>query len=417
MKELKGACVVAQSGGPTSAINASAYGVISAALKNPAITAVYGAANGIKGILNDKLYDLGQEDEKELALMPQTPSSILGSCRYKLKNPEDDATDYERILEIFEKYDVRYFFLIGGNDSMDTCNKVSKFLQAKKFECRVMGVPKTIDNDLFGTDHCPGYGSAAKYVATTCMEVKRDACVYDYPTMVVCEVMGRNAGWLTAAAALGNTNGQGADLIYLPEVDFSMDKFLSDVKRVFEEKGSCVIAVSEGIHDKDGKLIAEYGTSNAGVDSFGHKQLGGAAATLVAEIKASIGIKKIRSIELSLLQRCAAHYSSKTDLDESFLAGKTALEKAVAGETDKMVCFARKTNSDGEYACEMTIENLSLAANQEKTIPLSWINEEGNNVTDEFVKYALPLIQGETEKVYQNGLLRFANLKKVIVSK
>ena len=418
MENLKGVCLVGQSGGPTSAINASVYGVISAAKKCPDIQGIFGAANGILGILNENFYDLNQEDDFELDLLPQTPSSILGSCRYKLKSPEVDITDYERILEVFEKYNIRYFFYVGGNDSMDTCNKISKFLQSRQYNCRVMGVPKTVDNDLFGTDHCPGFGSAAKFVATSCMEIKRDVCVYNYPTICIVEVMGRNAGWLTASAALGNCIGQGADLVYLPEVPFDINSFLADVKKVYENQGSCVIAVSEGVHDKDGQFISEYGASSAAsVDSFGHKQMGGVASVLVSYVKESLGIKKIRCIELSLLQRCAAHYQSKTDITESIAAGSLAVEKAVSGETDKMVIFERVTDEKGIYHCELAIEDLSLAANQEKMIPATWITPEKNQVTQDFIDYALPLIQGECDQVYEKGLLRFANLKKIPVAK
>ena len=229
---LKGALIIGQSGGPTSVINASAYGVIRTALDCPDITAVYGAAHGIKGVLNDKLYDMGQEDAKELELLLNTPSSELGSCRYKIADPDADDTDYKRILEIFKKYDVRYFFYNGGNDSMDTCNKISKYMQKVGYECRIMGVPKTIDNDLFGTDHCPGFASAAKYIATSCAEVYKDARVYDTGMVTIIEIMGRHAGWLAGAAALAGVVGCAPDLVYLPEADFAMDKFLADGHRI-----------------------------------------------------------------------------------------------------------------------------------------------------------------------------------------
>ena len=257
MKELKGACIIGQSGGPTSVINASAYGVIDTALKSGVITQVLGAEHGIKGVLSDRLFDMGLEDPEELRLLKYTPSSALGSCRYKIADPEVDDTDYRRILEVFKKHNVRYFFYNGGNDSMDTCNKINQYMQSVGYECRVMGVPKTIDNDLFGTDHCPGYASAAKYIATSLMEVNLDAHVYDTGMIVVMEIMGRHAGWLTAAAALAGEYGAGPDLIYLPEVDFSMTQFIEDVKRVYAEKGSCIVAVSEGIHYEDGGFVSE----------------------------------------------------------------------------------------------------------------------------------------------------------------
>ena len=274
MSQLKGACIIGQSGGPTSVINASAYGAIKTALESDCITKVLGARHGIKGVLDDDLIDMGKEDPKELEMMKFTPSSALGSCRYKLKDPDEDDTDYKRILEIFKKYDVRYFFYNGGNDSMDTCNKISKFMLKNGYDCRVMGIPKTIDNDLAGTDHCPGFASAAKYIATSVMEVYCDAHVYDTGMITIIECMGRHAGWLTAAAALAGVKGCGPDLIYLPEVDFDLDDFTKKVKDIYEQNKNCIVAVSEGIHDKDGTFIAEYANKNMAKDSFGHAQLG-----------------------------------------------------------------------------------------------------------------------------------------------
>lgn len=415
MEKLIGACLVGQSGGPTSVINASAYGVIRTALDNPSITRVYGAAHGVKGILEDRLYDLNQEDEKELSYLLHTPSSALGSCRYKLKDSSVDDSDYRRLLEVFKKHDIRYFFYIGGNDSMDTCNKISKYMQAAHYSCRVIGVPKTIDNDLFGTDHCPGFASAAKYVITSCMEIRQDSTVYDYPTICIVEIMGRHAGWLAASSAVATVMGAGPDLVYLPESNFDMNAFLADVKRVMDEKnGECMIAVSEGIHDKDGMFIAEYGADTAPTDSFGHKQLGGVASTLVSYVKEHLGVQKIRGIELSLLQRCAAHCASATDINESFAAGRAAVNAAVAGETDKMMTFRRMVDEQGNYCCEVVPENLSLAANTEKKVPLDWINEEGNGVNQKFIDYIMPLIQGIPDIPLENGLPRFAHLKKVL---
>ena len=410
MNTLKGACIIGQSGGPTSVINASAYGVIRTALDNPNITAVYGAEHGIKGVLNDRLFDMSQEDPAELELMKYTPSSALGSCRYKIKDPDVDDTDYKRILEVFKKHDVRYFFYNGGNDSMDTCNKISKYMQKVGYDCRVMGVPKTIDNDLFGTDHCPGYASAAKYIATSCMEVYQDARVYDTGMICVIEIMGRHAGWLTAAAALATEFGAGPDLIYVPEVDFDMDKFLADVERIYKEKGNCMVAVSEGIHYADGSFVSEAKTS--ATDGFGHAQLGGLAAMLAEQVKAKTGAK-VRGIELSLLQRCGAHLASKTDIEESFMAGKAAVENAVNGITDKMVAFER-CDENGHYVCKTKLMNLTDVANTEKKLPVEWINDDHNGIKREFVEYALPLIQGEPERPLQSSLPRFVNLKKVI---
>ena len=407
---LKGALIIGQSGGPTSVINASAYGVIRTALDNEAITKVYGAEHGIKGVLNDRLIDMTQEDAAELELLLYTPSSALGSCRYKIADPDADDTDYKRILEIFKKYDVRYFFYNGGNDSMDTCNKISKYMQKVGYECRVMGVPKTIDNDLFGTDHCPGFASAAKYIATSCMEVYHDARVYDTGMICIVEIMGRHAGWLTAASGLAAAMGAGPDLIYLPETDFDMDKFIAEVKKVYAERGNCMVAVSEGIHYADGSFVSEAKTS--ATDGFGHAQLGGLAAMLAEIVKEATGAK-VRGIELSLLQRCGAHLASQTDIDESFMAGKAAVENAVAGLTDKMVGFERCIEG-GKYVCKTKLFNLTDVANTEKKVPIEWINAAHNGVTQAFIDYALPLIQGETQMKKENGLPRFAKLKKVI---
>ena len=406
---LTGAVIIGQSGGPSAVINASAYGVIKTALGNENITKVYGAYHGIKGVLNDELMIMDEEDPKELERLMYTPSSVLGSCRYKIADPDVDDTDYKRILEIFKKYNVRYFFYNGGNDSMDTCNKISKYMNRVGYDCRVMGVPKTIDNDLAGTDHCPGFASAAKYIATSIMEVYRDSTVYDTGTITIIECMGRHAGWLTAAAALAGLSGEGPDLIYLPERDFDMDRFIADVKRIYGEKKSCIVAVSEGIHYADGSFVSEAKTS--GTDGFGHAQLGGLAARLAEVVKAATGAK-VRPIELSLLQRCAAHCASGTDIAESFMSGKNAVEAAVAGQTDKMVGF-HCTRDENGYKCEPKLFDLSLVANTEKKVPLEWINETGNGVTQGFIDYCLPLIQGETGMVKENGLPRFCRLKRV----
>ena len=408
--ELKGACIFGQSGGPTAVINASAYGVLKTALESDAITNVYGAAHGIRGVLDDRLYDIAQEDPDELRLLLHTPSSELGSCRYKMADPDTDDTDYRRILEIFRKYNVRYFFYNGGNDSMDTCNKISRYMQAHDWDCRVMGVPKTIDNDLFGTDHCPGFASAAKYIATSCMEVSKDCRVYDTGTITVMEIMGRHAGWLTAAAALATKYGAGPDLIYLPETDFDMDTFLADVERIYKETGSCMVAVSEGIHYADGSFVSEAKTSTT--DGFGHAQLGGLAALLASIVKEKTGAK-VRGIELSLLQRCGAHLASETDIEEAVMAGRAAVENAVAGITDKMVGFER-TYENGQYVCKTKLLPLTDVANTEKKVPLEWINAAHNNVEKPFIDYVLPLIQGEPDAPRNNSLPRFAKLKKVL---
>ena len=411
MKQLTGACIIGQSGGPTAVINASAQGVIQTALKADCITRVLGAAHRIKGVLEDKLYDMGQEDSAELELLKFTPSSALGSCRYKLAAPDVDDADYRRILEVFKKYDVRYFFYNGGNDSMDTCNKISKYMQKVGYECRIMGVPKTIDNDLNGTDHCPGFASAAKYIATSCAEVWQDAHVYDTGMVTIIEIMGRHAGWLAGSAALASLTGCGPDLVYLPEVDFDMDKFIADVKAIYEKTGKCMVAVSEGIHYADGRFVSEAETS--ATDGFGHAQLGGLAVKLADVIKKQTGAK-VRGIELSLLQRCGSHLGSKTDVEEAWQAGSAAVEAAVSGVTDKMVAF--QCTREGGYKCETVLQPLDIVANFEKKVPREWINDAGNGIEKPFIDYVLPLIQGELDAPKENSLPRFAHLKKVLTT-
>jgi len=406
---LRGACIIGQSGGPTAVINASAYGAITAALHADCITKVYGAAHGIRGVLDDRLYVMDEEDPDELGYLLNTPSSELGSCRYKMADPAKDDTDYKRILEIFRKYDVRYFFYNGGNDSMDTCNKISKYCQSVGYECRVMGIPKTIDNDLFGTDHCPGFGSAAKYIATSCMEVYKDCTVYNNTQITVMEIMGRHAGWLAGAAALATYAGAGPDLVYLPETDFSLEQLFADVDDVMKTKSRVLIAVSEGIHYADGRFVSEAEVS--ATDGFGHAQLGGLAVKLAEALKAHTGAK-VRGIELSLLQRCGAHLASGTDLAEAEMAGRAAVEAAAAGHTDCMVAF--RCDRDGGYRCETELVPLSKAANFEKKVPLEWINDAHNGVTQEFIDYALPLIQGEPERPTEHSLPRYARLKKIL---
>lgn len=413
MEPLKGACIVGQSGGPTAVINSSVCGAVMTALKNPNITAVYGAQNGIEGVLKERLFDCGKESEKELALLKNTPAAAFGSCRYKLKPFEEDETDYKRILDVFKKYNVRYFFYNGGNDSMDTCHKVSEYFAKVGYACNVVGIPKTIDNDLAHTDHCPGYGSAAKYIATSIAEISLDAKVYPKGSVIVVELMGRNAGWLTAAASLANVIGEGPDLVYLPEVPFDLDGFVKDVEKVYFDKGNCIVAVSEGVREAGGKYIVEYASSLAqSKDAFGHSQMGGLATMLAGLIKSKTGAKT-RAIELSLLQRCAAHCASETDVEEAFLAGKTAVESAVAGATNVMVAFKRASGT--KYRCETELIPLGEVANLEKEVPADMINAEGNNVNENFTAYALPLIQGVPERASESGLPRFSKLKKYFV--
>lgn len=410
MEPLKGNMMFGQSGGPTAVINASAAGVFTEALKQQGvIDKVYGAANGIIGILNENFYDISEEDERELRLLKTTPSSALGSCRYKLLDAHESDKDYRRILEVFKKYNIRYFFYNGGNDSMDTCNKISKFLQQEGYECRVIGVPKTIDNDLAGTDHCPGFGSAAKYIATTVMEVYLDARVYNIGMVTVIEIMGRNAGWLTAAAALASYKGHGPELIYLPEVPFDLDQMMADVEREYAKDKKVIVCVSEGVKTADGKYIPEL-VGELSTDAFGHKQMGGAATILANYIKEKLQCK-VRGIELSLMQRCAAHVASKVDVEEAFLSGQEAVRAAVAGKTDIMIGLGRP--EEGPYETQIKYVPLEEVANAEKMVPREWINRSGNHIKQEFIDYALPLIQGDSDYVWEDGLPRFAKLKKV----
>ncbi len=413
MKNLVGAALLGQSGGPTSVINASAAGVFIEALKQENITAVYGAVHGIKGVLNEEFYDIGQEDHDELMRLKHTPSSAIGSVRYKLKDPKNDPSEYERLLEVFKKYNIRYFFYNGGNDSMDTCNKISKFFKKSGYDCNIIGVPKTIDNDLNATDHSPGYGSAAKYVATTFMELYHDATVYDTKQVTIIEVMGRNAGWLTAAAALAQYKGQGPDLIYLPEVAFDIEEFFTSVEEILKKKGKVIVAVSEGIKTKEGKYIPEM-YQELKRDAFGHAQLGGTAQVLAEQVANRIDVK-VRAVEFSLIQRSAAHLASKVDVEEAYNAGKKAVQAAVRGTTDKMVGFKRI--SSNPYKIKYALIPLKVAANTEQKVPLEWILPGGRGLTQDYVDYALPLIQGDVKAALVDGLPHFAKLKKVRVPK
>lgn len=396
--------LVAHGGGPTAVINCSLQGVVEAARASGQVDKIYAARFGAEGILAGDLIDLTDVPAETIARLRHTPASAIGSCRRKL-----GEADYPTVLETLRKFDIDCFFYNGGNDSMDTCNKVSKYMMKSGYECRVMGIPKTIDNDLFGTDHCPGFASAAKYIATSCMEIYQDARVYDTGMVCVVEIMGRHAGWLAGAAGLATAMGAGPDLVYLPETDFDMKKFLADVKKIYDEKGNCLVAVSEGIHYADGSFVSEAKTS--ATDGFGHAQLGGLASMLADTVKNELGCK-VRGIELSLLQRCAAHCASKTDVDESYMSGKAAVENAVAGKTDYMPGF-KCTRDENGYKCEIELLPLSEVANTEKKVPRDWINEEGNGVTQAFVDYALPLIEGENVGPKQSGLPRFAKLKKI----
>ena len=395
---MKKNLLVGQSGGPTAAINATLAGVISQALKNNAIDRVYGCVNGIKGVLGRNLMELNDifTKSENIDLLKQTPSAYLGSCRYKLS---EQSGDIEKIVSILKEYNIGYFLYIGGNDSMDTVSKL-KTVCAEN-DINVIGVPKTVDNDLMGTDHCPGFGSAAKFIATSVAEITRDAQVYDIESVTIVEIMGRNAGWLTAASALARITGTASpDLIYLPEIPFDIDKFVNDVKTKVKERKNIIIAVSEGIKDKDGNYIADQ-SQVFKEDLFGHSQLGGVGKTLETIIKNKCGIK-VRSIELNTPQRCAAHITSKTDIEESFFIATKAVEAAVNGESGKMMGYVRI--SDNPYTIDAVPMEISEIANAEKKIPSSYIISSGNDVNDELINYIYPLIQGENPIIYKNGL-------------
>ena len=410
MTILKGAAVVGQSGGPTAAINATLSGVIKAAIddKGEHITSLYGMRNGIEGLLRGDLVDLtalftkdGEKDAEKLSILEGTPAAALGSCRKKLPDPDKDRAFFDGLIEIFRKNDVRYFFYIGGNDSMDTVLKLSKYLSTSDYEMRCVGIPKTIDNDLAGTDHTPGFGSAAKYIAVTLKEIVRDCSVYTVPAVTVVEIMGRDAGWLTASAALPNViPGAGPDLVYLPERPFSLDAFLEDVKRVQSDKPAVVVAVSEGLRFADGRYVGE-GTQSGAADVFGHKYLAGTAKALELFIKEKIGCK-VRSIELNLPQRCAAHLASLTDITESVATGSEGVRAAISGATGVMVVAKRAPGAD--YSISFSASDIAGIANEIRTVPEEFINESGNGVTKECLDWIRPLIVGEVVPAYEDGL-------------
>ena len=413
MKNLVGVCLFGLSGGPTSVINATALGIIKESMKQNFITDVYACCCGVDGILNEDFFDISKEDPKELEKLMYTPAAIFGSVRHKLKDYHEDNTEYKRILEVFIKYNIRYFFYIGGNDSMDTCNKISKFFNDNDYECRIIGVPKTIDNDLAETDHSPGFASAAKYVATSVCEVKRDLMVYHKKNVVIFEIMGRNTGWLTASACLASLTGYGPDLVYVPEKSISIERFCDDVQRQLENKDIVVIAVSEGIKEENGHYLVENHNQDM-IDHFGHVQLGGVGDILARAINSSIDAK-VRVIEFSLLQRCASHCSSFVDAKEAYDVGRFAVLKAIEGHNDKMVIITRQANEP--YQSSYALTEIGLLANFEKKLPLSWIKEDNTGMTDEFIRYALPLISGENHVDYYNGLPDYAKLRLIKVQK
>lgn len=397
-----GNIIVGQSGGPTAVINSSLVGVYKTA-KDRGANKVYGMLHGIKGLLDGQYVDLSEhiKSDLDIDLLKRTPSSFLGSCRYKLSEICDDRAVYEKIFKILNELEISAFFYIGGNDSMDTIKKLSDYAILINSDIKFMGVPKTIDNDLAITDHTPGYGSAAKFIAASMKEIIRDGVVYDYPAITIVEIMGRNAGWLTAAAALAKGEDcEGPDLIYLPEVAFDLDKFTARVKKLIDEKRSVVIAVSEGIKDAEGKYLFELADHIEFVDAFGHKQLQGTAQFLADKLAGALGIKT-RAIELSTLQRCAAHMTSRVDITEAFQVGGAAVKVAFEGETGKVIVLKRI--SDDPYICITDAQDVHQIANIEKKVPEEWITED-DYVTDDLINYIKPLIQAELTPIMVDGL-------------
>lgn len=400
---------VAQSGGPTCAINASLVGVYTQALKIEGVDAVFGSINGIEGIIKDNLINLKTmiRTNEDIELLKQTPSTVLGSCRYKLPDPDEAGEVYEKIMRCFEKHDIKAFFYIGGNDSMDTVDKLSKYAEKTGADVKIIGIPKTIDNDLCLTDHTPGFGSAAKYTATTVQEIIRDSLVYSIESVTIIEIMGRHAGWLTASTCVLRANGEAAPhLIYLPEADFSAEKFLADVKREQAKHKAVIIAVSEGM-----ELGGDEFRSGA-VDNFGHKYLSGVGKQLENLVKEKIGCK-VRSIELNVMQRCSSHISSKTDIDESVSIGAAGVRAALKGESGKMMAFRRL--SDVPYVVDIVSVPAGDVANREKMFPKEWITPDGSDVTESAYKYFLPLIQGEPVLEKKNGLPVHFKLREEIL--
>ena len=407
---MKKNAIVGQSGGPTAVINASLYGVVYEALnREDQIGTIYGMINGIEGFLSGNIMNMESVDHSgDLELIKTTPGSYLGSCRYKL--PEDLNDDvYPLLFKKFEEYNIGYFFYIGGNDSMDTVSKLSRYAEKCNSEIRFIGLPKTIDNDLVLTDHTPGFGSAAKYVASTVREIGIDASVYDNKKSVtIVEIMGRHAGWLTAASVLARKfESDNPVLIYLPEASFSTDKFIEDVKAALEQKSNLVVCVSEGINDGNGTFICEL-ASNVGVDTFGHKMLTGSGKYLENLVKEKLGVK-VRSIELNVNQRCSSAMISAADQKEAIASGAFGVKSALEGVTGKMIAFHRTDSAD--YQINYVPEDVNLICNQEKTVPLDWITDNGSDIGQQFIDYALPLIQGTVKVPEEDGLPKFAYRK------
>lgn len=405
MKEVRGNVIVGQSGGPTAVINSSLAGVYKTA-KDRGAKKVFGMLHGIQGLLEERYVDLSEhiKNDLDIELLKRTPSAYLGSCRYKLPEICEDQEIYKKIFSILDKLEVEYFFYIGGNDSMDTIKKLSDYSILNGSRIRFMGVPKTIDNDLAATDHTPGYGSAAKYIGSITKEVIRDGLVYDQQNVTLLEIMGRNAGWLTGAAALAKCEDcEGPDMIFLPEIPFDVENFMKKVEELHKRKKSVVVAISEGVKMADGRYVCELTDTIDYVDAFGHRQLTGTARYLAEKISREVGCKT-RAIEFNSLQRCASHIVSRVDITEAFQVGGAAVKAAFEGETGKMIILKRV--SDDPYICVTDIYDVHKVANVEKKVPREWINEAGDYVTEEFVSYIKPLIQAELTPIMVDGLPR-----------
>ncbi|QNM08216.1 6-phosphofructokinase [Wansuia hejianensis] len=404
---MKGNVIVGQSGGPTAAINSSLAGVYRTA-KDRGARKVFGMLHGIQGLLEERYIDLSEHITNELdaELLKRTPAAYLGSCRYKLPEIHENMELYDKIFEILNKLEIEAFIYIGGNDSMDTIKKLSDYAIVKGHSQKFIGCPKTIDNDLALTDHTPGFGSAAKYIGTSVKEIIRDSFCLEYKNglVTIIEIMGRNAGWLTGAAALAQGEDcQGPDMIYLPELTFDLGGFMKRIRALLAEKTSVVVAVSEGIRLEDGRYVCELGQTADFVDAFGHKQLTGTAAYLANYIAGEVGCKT-RAIELSTLQRAASHCSSRVDILEAYQVGGAAVKAADEGDSGKMVVLNRL--SDDPYQCGTEVKDVHKIANDERLVPRNWVNEEGTYVTDEFVTYVRPLIQGDVSPVMVDGIPR-----------
>jgi 6-phosphofructokinase len=410
MVSMKGNVIVGQSGGPTAVINSSLAGVYKTA-KDRGARKVYGMLHGIQGLLEEKYVDLSEhiKSDLDIDLLKRTPSAYLGSCRYKLPEIKGNTDFYDRIFEILDKLEIEYFFYIGGNDSMDTIKKLSDYAILNGSTIKFMGVPKTIDNDLAVTDHTPGYGSAAKYIASITKEVIRDGLVYGTKSVTILEIMGRNAGWLTGAAALAKGEDcEGPDMIFLPEIPFDVDEFMKKIEQLQKEKSSVVVAVSEGVKVADGRYVCELTDNIDYVDAFGHRQLTGTARYLAERISREVGCKT-RAIEFNSLQRCASHIVGRVDITEAFQVGGAAVKAAFEGETAKMIILKRI--SDDPYLCVTDLYDVHKIANVEKKVPREWINEAGDYVTPEFVNYVRPLIQAELTPMMVDGLPRHLRLE------